>query len=146
MRNIRIILFAPLLTVLFMIGTSCSDDVWDKLPSAISKFISEYFPGVGVSSYDEVGDGYRVQVRNSATLVFDKDYYWTEINGNGEPLPEVLIYDQLPPTLYNYLLGLEQQAEVYGVKRDKGFYTLTMHDTVITFDENTGKISYPEPK
>lgn len=146
MRNIRLILFAPLLTALMMVGACSDDDAWDELPSAISNFISEYFPGVGVSSYDEVGDSYRVQVRNSATLVFDNDYHWTEIAGNGVPLPEVLMYDQLPPALYNYIQGLEQQAEVYGVKRDKDSYTLTMHDTVITFDAGTGKISYPEPK
>ncbi len=129
-----------------MVGACSDDDAWDELPSAISNFISEYFPGVGVSSYDEVGESYRVQVRNSATLVFDKDYHWTEIDGNGVPLPEVLMYDQLPPALYNYLQGLEQQAEVYGVKRGKDSYMLTMHDTVITFDAGTGKISYPEPK
>lgn len=142
MRRSKILFLAPLLITLLMVG-ACSNSVWDELPSAISSFISEYFPGAGVSSYNEDGDSYRVQVRNGATLVFDKDYHWTEVDGNGVPLPDVFMYDQLPPALYNYLRGIEQQGSVYGVKRDKDYYKLTMHDTVITYEISTGKITYP---
>lgn len=142
MRRSKILFLAPLLITLLMVG-ACSNSVWDELPSAISSFISEYFPGAGVSSYNEDGDSYRVQVRNGTTLVFDKDYHWTEVDGNGVPLPDVFMYDQLPPALYNYLQGIEQQGSVYGVKRDKDYYKLTMHDTVITYEISTGKITYP---
>lgn len=142
MNRGKITILAPLLVAILIIG-ACSNSVWDELPSAISSFISEYFPGMGVSSYSEDEDSYRVQVRNGASLIFDKEYHWTEVEGNGVPLPEVFMYDQLPPALYNYLQGIEQQAGVYGVKRDKDYYKLTMHDTVITYDISTGKITYP---
>lgn len=141
MRHRKVFL-VPLLIVLMLVG-ACSNSVWDELPSAISSFISEYFPGVGVSSFNEDDDYYYVKVRNGASLTFNKEYNWTEVDGNGVALPDVFMYDQLPPDLYNYLKGIEQQSDVYGVKRDKDFYKLTMHDTVITYDIKTGKITYP---
>lgn len=59
---------------------------------------------------------------------------------------EVLIYDKLPPALFNYLQGMEQQNSVYAMSRDKAYYKLTMEDTVITYDIATGKITYPDGK
>lgn len=139
----QILFLAPLLMLILSIG-ACSNSVWDEIPSTISNFISEYFPGSGVSTFNEDDDNYYVKIKNGATLVFDKEYRWTEVDGNGVQLPEVFAYDQLPPALYNYLQGIEQQGDVYCVKRDKDYYKLTMHDTVITYEISTGKISYPD--
>ena len=61
-------------------------------------------------------------------------------------LPEVLVYNQLPPALYNYLQGIEQQTSVYRMSRDAHYYKLTMENTVITYDIATGKVSYPDGK
>lgn len=123
---------------------ACSSDVSEELPTAVSRFITEYFPGLGVKSYQQLNDGgCTVQLSGGPTLTFDSDDLWLDIDGNGSVLPRVLMYDQLPPSLYEYIQGTEQQDEVYEVKRDRYYYKLTMLDTVITYDIVTGKITYP---
>ena len=134
-----------LLMCVLLVG-ACSNSVWDEVPSPITSFIEQYYPGSGVKSFTQNTDGYKVKITNGASLSFDTEYSWTFIDGNGVRLPEVLVYNQLPPALYNYLQGIEQQADVYDMNRDSAFYTLTMHDTVITYDIATGKISYPDGK
>lgn len=142
MRRKQIIFLLPLLVFIISVG-ACSNSVWDEVPAQITSFISEYFPEGGISNFNEDDSDYYVKIKNGATLLFDKDYRWTEVDGNGVQLPEVFIYNQLPPNLFNYLQGLEQQSDVYCVKRDKDYYRLTMHDTVLTYDIKTGKVIYP---
>lgn len=140
-RHFNLILLA-ILTGLLALG-ACSNDAWDELPSPITNFISHYFPGSGVKSYSEHDGVYNVQVNNGASMTFDSEYQWTEIDGNGSKLPEVMMYDQLPPALFSYLQGTEQQDGVYGMKRDKKVYKLTMLDTVLTYNIQTGAVTYP---
>lgn len=49
-----------------------------------------------------------------------------------------------PPALFSFLQSTEQQDKVYGMKRDKKFYKLTMLDTVLTYNIQTGSVTYPE--
>jgi hypothetical protein len=141
----QILFLAPLLIFILSVG-ACSNSVWDEVPSPISAFISEYFPSSGVSTFNDNEDNYYVKIKNGATLIFDKEYKWLEIDGNGVPLPETLAYNQFPPALFNYLQSIEQQSDVYSVKRDKYYYRLTMENTVISYDISTGKVSYPDGK
>ena len=135
--------FLPLLLLAILGVGACSSEAWEELPSSIATFISQYFPGSGVKSYNETDNGCIVKVNNGATLKFDKENEWTEIDGNGVRLPEVMMYDQLPPALFDFLQSTSQQGEVYAMSRDKKFYKLTMLDTVITFNIQTGAITYP---
>lgn len=124
--------------------SGCSSDASDELPSAISKFVTQYFPEMGVKSYQTLSDGSSVVVVSGGpTLTFNAENRWTEIEGNGSTLPEVLMYNELPPELYDYLQSTEQQKGVYDMKRDKHYYKLTMLDTVLTYDIATGKVTYP---
>lgn len=88
-------------------------------------------------------NGCVVQLASGPTLRFDSENQWMDIDGNGARLPQVLMYDQLPTELYEYLQATEQQADVYVMKRDKYYYKLTMLDTVLTYDIATGKVTYP---
>lgn len=133
----------PVLIGIIMLG-ACSNNLWDDVPSKITSFIEQYYPGSGVSSYSQTDSDYRVKISNGATLVFDREYAWVLIDGNGVRLPEVMVYNLLPPALFNYLQGIEQQTSVYGMSRDSHFYKLTMEDTVISYDIETGKITYPD--
>lgn len=143
MKKISNILMLVMIGVLVVLG-ACSSDASEELPSAVSRFATQYFPGLGVKSYQQLKDGgCIVQLSGGPTLTFDSEDRWLEIDGNGSTLPQVLMYDQLPPSLYEYLQGTEQQSEVYEVKRDRYYYKLTMFDTVITYDISTGKITYP---
>ncbi len=135
----------PLLVILLFMG-ACSNNEWDEIPTPITSFIEQYYPGSGVKSFSQNDSGYKVKITNGASLSFDTEYSWTFIDGNGVRLPEVIVYNQLPPALFNYLQGIEQQADVYAMSRDKTYYKLTMHDTIIIYEISTGKISYPDGK
>ena len=132
-----------MLGVIVVLG-ACTSDASEELPSPVSQFATQYFPGLGVKSYNELSNGdCIVQLSGGPTLRFNSEDQWIEIDGTGALLPQVLMYDQLPTELYDYLQGTEQQSDVYEVKRDKYYYKLTMQDTVITYDIATGKITYP---
>lgn len=141
----KLFMLPAILMVMFLSACS-SSSVWDEVPTPITSFIEQYYPGSGVKSFSQTTDGYKVKITNGASLSFDEEYNWTFIDGNGVRLPEVLVYNQLPPALFNYLQGIEQQSDVYAMNRDKTYYKLTMFDTVITYEIATGKISYPDGK
>lgn len=138
-------LYRMLTALLLIAAAACqSSEAWDSLPSAISDFITQYYPGSNVSDFDTYSDDtYYVKITNGATLRFNSQLQWTEIDGNGVTLPEVLVYDQLPPELFAFLQSTSQQRDVYAVKRDYKYYKLTMHDTVLTYEINSGRITYP---
>ena len=143
MKNISNILLFVMLGIFVALG-ACSSDASEEMPSAVAKFTTQYFPGLGFKSFQELNDGgCVVQLSGGPTITFDSEDAWKEIDGNGAVLPQVLMYDQLPTELYEYLQATEQQAGVYEMKRDKYYYKLTMVDTVITYDRTTGKITYP---
>lgn len=146
MIRLEKLLLLPAILMVLLLGACSSSNVWDEIPTPITSFIEQYYPGSGVKSFSQTTDGYKVKINNGASLSFDEEYHWTFIDGNGVRLPEVLVYNQLPPALFNYLQGIEQQGEVYAINRDKTYYKLTMHDTVITYEIATGKIAYPDGK
>lgn len=143
MKKVANLLLVIMLGVILVLG-ACTSDASEELPSSVSHFATQYFPGLGVKSYNELSNGdCVVQLAGGPTMIFNSDEQWIEIDGNGALLPQVLMYDQLPTELYDYLQGTEQQSDVYALKRDKYYYKLTMQDTVITYDIATGKITYP---
>ena len=75
------------LALVILLMGACNSDAWDELPSAISSFVSEYFPFGELQSYSENGGVEVVQIKKGATLTFDKNYEWTDVNGNGVVLP-----------------------------------------------------------
>lgn len=144
MKKYTDLMLVGLVGLLIMLG-ACSNDAWEDLPSKISSFVTQYFPNSAVKGYSATADGgHKVTISNGPTLIFNSDEEWIDIDGEGSKLPQVLMYDQLPPALYDYLQSTSQQADVYAVTRDKYFYKLTMLDTVITYTIATGDITYPK--
>lgn len=132
------------LLVMFILMGACNDHVWDELPSNVQNFITQYFPFGEVASFTESKDGtLQVQMKNGATLRFDSDLAWISINGNGVPLPDVLLYDQLPSVLYNYLQENEQTASVFALSRGYDTIRVELHDTYIVYNTDTETITYP---
>lgn len=133
------------LAVIIILMGACNSDTWDELPSAISRFVSEYFPFGELESYTDNGKGVEVvKIKKGATLTFNSDYDWTDVNGNGVVLPVQFLYDQLPSTLYTYLEAREMQNSVYRVTRTPDYITVDLLDTMVTYNQNSGEITYPE--
>lgn len=121
-------------------------ELWEELPPDISSFISQYFPNSELNSYTHTGTTYHVRIDDGPGLTFDADYKWTDINGYGMPLPQVLLFDQLPPKIYDYLQETEQLNAVFALSRDSARYTLTLLDQTLTYDIATATISGSKPE
>lgn len=139
MKRILSILLA---TIALVIVSCQSSDDYSSLPDPIARFVSQYWPNPDIENYSQpTANTYVVTIRNSATLTFNSDYAWTEIDGNGMPLPEVLLYDQLPEPLYEYLEGDEVIGQVFSVSRDTKKYSVSLLSTTLHYDISTGKIN-----
>lgn len=125
---------------LFML-IACSSSLWDDLPEPIAIFISTYYPMSGISEYNEHNGIYYVTIKNGATMTFDSNYTWLEINGNGVVLPQLFIQDALEPKLVQYLMELELTDEVYAAKNDPREVILDMLDYKIRYIKERGDIS-----
>ena len=130
-----------LLAMLAFVAGGCSDDVkYNEMPSEIQNFVAQYFPDTGIDSFAESSSVYHVKLKSSVGITFSLDYAWEAINGYGHTLPQVFLYDQLPPALYNYLQETQQLNEVFAVERDSRLYTITLLDDTLTYDIATEAI------
>lgn len=141
-------LIAKILIIVGIAGSlaACSsNDDWEALPTPITDFLSEYFPLQAVSSCGESDGVWHVKLRNSVAITFDDRYKWTSINGYGNTLPEMLLFDELPPALYAYLQELSLTKEVYSMTRDNFVYHVTLLDSSVTYTISTGVVTPDVP-
>ncbi len=146
MKILRHIL--PLLAVcaICLGPSSCShDDVWGEVPEKIGSFIDQYFPNSALSSCTRTGSDYHVRIKDGPGLTFDSECEWTVIAGYGETMPQVLLFDQLPPALYSYLEEVQALGSVYSMERDKARYAVTLQNTSVVYNIATGAITSPLP-
>ncbi len=145
----RLRLTAALLATvaLALTQTACSHaDIWSELPQDISSFITHYFPNSELQSYTHNAGSYHVRIDGGAGLTFGATYQWTDIDGYGMPLPQVLLFDQLPPKIFDYLQGTDQLNAVFAMRRDASSYTLTLLNNDLIYNIATGELSGTAPK
>lgn len=125
--------------VVLLILMACSSTVWDDVPTSIKEFISSYWPGASVSDYDERNGNYYVTIKNGATLVFDANYQWTSINGNGVPIPSILIFNEMP-RIYQYLEARELTSDLMIAENNPRTIILTFSDFILEYNKETSDI------
>lgn len=126
-------------------ATACESNDWADVPQPVARFLNEYFPLQNVSECTHTEDGYHVKLHNSIALTFDQDYSWTSVNGYGNTLPEMFLFDQLPPALYAYLQDLSLTNQVYSVTRDKFDYKVALLDYSVTYSIDSGTVTPDKP-
>ncbi len=126
-----------------VLAGACSDEGESvgSLPQPIAKFVSEYFPGMAVNSFTTGADGYHVRLSDGPGLTFDANYNWEVVDGYGMPLPQMLLFDQLPPKVYEYLQGTEALNGVFSVARTSTYYTVTLLDSTLRYTIRTGELT-----
>ncbi len=129
------------LIITVFVGGCHNAELWDEMPEEISQFITRYFPGSQLEDYGHGNDSYHVRLDNGPGLTFDNEFAWTAINGYGMPLPQVLLFDRLPPRMYNYIQETEQLNGVFAISRDNITYTATLIDNTITYNIRTGTLT-----
>lgn len=125
--------------------TSTGEEGWGDSASEarISRFMSEYFPNRSYTSAGQSDSTVVMRVSNGPSVSFDSTGHWVSMVGYGATLPQIFLFDQLPPNLYEYVQGLNATDKVYSVIVDHGLYTVDMRDTSVTYDNSTGTISQP---
>ncbi|MDE6452570.1 MAG: PepSY-like domain-containing protein [Muribaculaceae bacterium] len=142
MKPLSIILIA----ITAMLAPACSDsDVWDSVPPKIATFLNRYYPNSELASCTRTGSDYRVRIKDGPGITFDAACEWTAIAGYGELIPQVLLFDQLPPALYEYLQQTATTADVYSLERDRTTYTVGLKNTSVVYDIATGTVRSPVP-
>jgi hypothetical protein len=80
-------------------------------------------------------------VKNGATITFNSSYQWLSINGNGQPLPNTFIENELEPKIIQYLMALELTDQVYAAQNDPREVILSLLNYKIRYVKETGDIS-----
>jgi hypothetical protein len=120
---------------------SCqNNEYYNQLPEELTKFIAHYYPNTGIESYSHSNDKYVVILKDGPGLTFSSSYAWTDINSNGAVLPQVLLFDQLPPAVYQYLQETEQLHSVFAISRNKKEYTISLLDSMLTYNIATDSL------
>lgn len=122
---------------------ACSDNTntYDEMPETIQQFISHYWPNPEIESYTHPSANlYAVDIKNGPSIEFDASYSWTDVDGDGLPLPGEFLYDQLPSPLYQYLEGGGYLNQVFEAERNSKTYELDLLNFDLTYDIATGTI------
>jgi hypothetical protein len=135
-----------IILILISISISCSNDyVYDSIPAKISSFVTHYWPNNAISSFNDNITEYSLDIKNSFKINFDKKYNWISIDGQGEKIPQVFLFDQLPPLLYAYLEETENLYSVYRITRNDAYYQLQLFDSMIYYYIDEGIVSAKAP-
>jgi len=135
--NILMMTVTPMIAIL----SSCKDnEPWDQLPTDISQFITQYFPNTSIENFSESPTTYHVRISNGPGLTFNKDCEWEAINGYGMPLPQVLLFDQLPPALYKYVEETENLNSVFSIERTSATISVVLLDSTLYYNIETQEI------
>lgn len=143
-KNIKIMnkIITSIFVFVAMVLCSCShSDLYDGMPRKIQTFISQYYPNSQLESFTTTDTSYNVVVKDGPSIVFDANCNWTYINGNGGQLPQVLMFNDLPPRLYSYLEETEDTKNVYEMTRTSKEYTLVLLGYTLHYDIATGEIT-----
>lgn len=143
---LQMLLAAMMSAALLFVSSSChNNEEWDEMPQEIADFVSKYFPGEGIGSYSHSSTGYHVRIDDGPGITFGNNYAWEVVDGYGMPLPQVMLFDQLPPRLYAYLQDSQQLDSVFSMERDSLRYTLSLLNSDLIYDIKTGAISGTVP-
>ncbi len=142
LHSLRLLLAVLMCSALVWTAGGCSHrDLWDDVPGPVAEFLNQYFPYSELQSVTESGSNYHIRIDDGPGLTFDYTYSWIAIDGYGMPLPQVLLFDQLPPRLYDYLQETEQLNCVFSMERNKEYYILTLLDSSLKYTIATGEMT-----
>lgn len=128
-----------LVIYLFVGGCSHISNM-DDVPDPISEFVTEYYPGMAYESFDNSEEGYRVKLLNGPAISFDNNFRWTNINGYGMRMPNLFLFNCMPPALYQYLEETANLGDVFGAERTAKYYRVTLLDSTVTYNISDASI------
>lgn len=142
-RCAHVILMSVVAALLLSVTACKNSELWDDLPGPITHFINQYYPFSQLNSVTHNATTYHVRITDGPGLTFSAtgDNPWEAIEGYGLPLPQVLLFDQLPPKMYMYLQETEQLNSVFGIARDEATYTATLLENTLKYTISTEEMT-----
>ncbi|MDE5629520.1 MAG: hypothetical protein K2I69_08170 [Muribaculaceae bacterium] len=143
---LRIINMILLACAMWIMPASCDNaDLWNEVPGEIAEFVNNYYPMSRLQSFSHSDQTYHLRIENGPGMTFNNNYNWITVDGYGMPLPQVMLFDQLPPALYNYLQETERLDAVFSINHNtdnkNDSYTAELIDTSVSYDVITGKLT-----
>ena len=129
-----------LLALVAMVSCQTSDDSADNMSPQVAQFVARYFPGYAVEQCTVNAGVTHVKLKNGPGIVFDASDNLESVNGYGMPLPQVLLFDTLPPSLFDYLQSGENLDNVFSVKFTPRQVTVELLETTVVYDIASGRI------
>ena len=118
-----------------------NSDLWNDVPPKVESFINQYFPMSQLQSVTKSGGVLHIRIDDGPGLTFDSNNDWESIDGYGMPLPQVLLFDQLPPALYDYLQETQNLDSVFSMMRDGVRYTLALLNFDLYYNAESGELT-----
>lgn len=135
--------FTAILSVLALALSACSnnEEVYNNMPSEITKFVAQYYPNSQVETFTDTDTSYRLVLKDGPTILFDRTCLWEMLDGNGSVIVQNFLFNELPPELYEYLQSTDDLNQVFTVSRDSKTYTVGLLDQTLTYDIASGDIT-----
>ncbi len=133
------------LIALTISACSSNDDLYNEMPKAIETFVAQYYPNSQLESFTQSTGKYRLVLKNGPTMVFNNDYQWQTLNGNGSTLPGNFLFNEMPPEVYSYLQETESLNDVFSAERDNADYTIVLLNYTIHYNTSTGQLTGEKP-
>lgn len=132
---------------LLFLPVSChNSELWNDLPAGASEFINTYYPMSELESATHSGSYYHARLSNGPGFTFDSSGSWVAVDGYGLPLPQVMLFDCLPPAMYEYLQEAELLNGVFAIARDGDVYSATLLESTLRYNVATGTLDGTVPK
>lgn len=146
-QSLGMIITAILICTMALLLSGCSshdEEAYNAMPDKVKQFVARYFPGYGVESYTASTNVVHVRLDNGPGITFDKDLNLEGVNGYGSTLPQVLLFDMLPPALFEYLQTNDELNEVFAMTFTARDVTLELLSSRVTYDVSDAKITRTE--
>lgn len=143
-ESLGMVIMAILVSLMALALESCSnndDEAYNSMPDKVKQFVARYYPGYGVKSYTTSGDVVHLRLDNGPGITFDKDLNLEGVNGYGTTLPQVLLFDMLPPAMFDYLQSTDELNDVFAMTFTADDVTVELMSSRIVYDVKTAKIS-----
>lgn len=131
-----------ILVAIVMVGCqSDSDSAYNSMPTKVQKFVTRYFPGYSVDQCTVTPDAVHVKLKNGPGITFDSQRNLEAVNGYGETLPQVLLFDTLPPAMFQYLQEGDNLDQVFTLSFSPTQVVAELLSTTVIYDTRTTRIT-----
>lgn len=120
----------------FMFSYDVNYITLDDLPKKSINFIKDYFNYQDIINIEELNEAYRVVFNNGATIHFNLNGLWQEVDGNTNPIPTSFINKNVLDTIKN----TNPNASIIKIKKRWNMYVVSLDNYINVFVDFAGML------